>query len=190
VEAMKIRDLLIGTTAAAFASLGLCVSANAATTVTVEATTPFGTWLDTGLNLSPSKTYDFTVNDPSTLWSAGSDIPYPRTSTANGIPSSVGYGQETNDGYTFNFGALVGDVGGHLFLIGAGPTLETGLSGDLTVGFWDNPAQYGDNSGTQSLTISAVPEPATWAMTLFGLGMIGAGLRMSRRKDSLALPTA
>ena len=185
---MKIRDLLIGTAAAAMASFGLCMSANAATTVTVQATTPFGSWLDTGLSLSPGKTYDFTVNDPSTIWSAGNNDPFPRTSTADGIPSSVGYGQLTMDGSTFNFGALVGDVGGNLFLIGTGPTTETGLSGELTVGYWDGSGEYGDNSGTQSLTIAALPEPATWAMTLLGVGMIGAGLRMLRRKDGMALP--
>jgi hypothetical protein len=34
---------------------------------------------------------------------------------------------------------------------------------------------------------SNVPEPATWAMMLLGVGMAGAGLRMSRRKDALTL---
>jgi PEP-CTERM motif len=182
---MKIRDLLIGAAAVAFSSLGLGMSANAGTTVIVEATQPFGSWLDTGLNLSAGKTYEFTVNDPSTIWSAGNDIPFPRTSTADGIPSSVGYGQLTMDGSTFNFGALVGDVSGHLFLIGTGPTPETGLSGELTVGYWDGAGEYGDNSGAQSLTIAAIPEPAAWAMTLLGVGMIGATLR-SRRKDGMA----
>ncbi|HEY2708165.1 MAG TPA: PEPxxWA-CTERM sorting domain-containing protein [Caulobacteraceae bacterium] len=35
----------------------------------------------------------------------------------------------------------------------------------------------------------AVPEPATWATMMLGLGCIGAGLRMSRRRD-VAAPTA
>jgi hypothetical protein len=32
-----------------------------------------------------------------------------------------------------------------------------------------------------------VPEPATWAMMLVGLGLIGGGLRMARRKEGMAL---
>jgi hypothetical protein len=35
--------------------------------------------------------------------------------------------------------------------------------------------------------VRAVPEPATWALTLMGVGMIGAGLRMARRKNDMAL---
>ena len=33
-----------------------------------------------------------------------------------------------------------------------------------------------------------VPEPATWAMMFLGVGMIGAGLRMARLRDSMAPP--
>jgi len=36
----------------------------------------------------------------------------------------------------------------------------------------------------------SVPEPATWAMMLLGVGMIGAGLRMARRKNGMALTAA
>jgi hypothetical protein len=34
------------------------------------------------------------------------------------------------------------------------------------------------------------PEPATWAMTLLGVGMIGAGLRTARRRNDRALTAA
>ena len=34
--------------------------------------------------------------------------------------------------------------------------------------------------------LSGVPEPASWAMMLLGVGLIGAGMRMARRKDGLA----
>jgi len=37
-----------------------------------------------------------------------------------------------------------------------------------------------------TIDLSAVPEPATWAMMLLGVGMVGAGLRSSRRGVSLA----
>ena len=32
---------------------------------------------------------------------------------------------------------------------------------------------------------AAVPEPATWGMMIMGLGMVGAGLRMRKRRESL-----
>lgn len=33
---------------------------------------------------------------------------------------------------------------------------------------------------------SAVPEPVTWAMMLFGAGMVGSGLRLARRQNAAA----
>jgi hypothetical protein len=41
-----------------------------------------------------------------------------------------------------------------------------------------------------SIQLSAVPEPATWAMMLFGVGLVGAGLRVSRRKNAAAMSLA
>jgi hypothetical protein len=41
-----------------------------------------------------------------------------------------------------------------------------------------------------SIQLSAVPEPATWGMMLFGVSLIGAGLRVSRRKDAMAMSLA
>ena len=40
--------------------------------------------------------------------------------------------------------------------------------------------QWNNNVGAYDVTLSAVPEPATWAMMLLGVGMIGGGLRMQR----------
>lgn len=44
--------------------------------------------------------------------------------------------------------------------------------------------QWNNNSGAFSALV-AVPEPATWAMMLLGVGMIGAGLRLSKRQTAL-----
>ena len=144
----------------------------------MEAITPFGSWLDTGLDLNPSTTYDFSVIDPATIWSAGTDGPYSRDSTANGI-NPVYHGVWTMAGFTANYGALVGDAGGTLFLIGSGPTVLRGLSGELTVGYWDS--YYPDNSGYQELSVAVVPEPSTRAMMLLGFVGLGfAGYRPNR----------
>jgi len=45
-----------------------------------------------------------------------------------------------------------------------------------------------DNSGSLSISVTGgVPEPATWAMILLGVGLVGAGMRMARPKTSAAL---
>jgi hypothetical protein len=182
---MKTRPLLIATTIAAASVLSVGASANTTilATVTVDAITPIGSWLDTGVDMSAGTTYTFDVNNPSTLWSAGAGST--RSSTANGI-NPIYFGTWTMDGYTFNYGALVGEVGpvpgggpgDTFFLIGTGPTTETGLSGEVYVGYWDS--IYSDNSGTQSLSIS-VPEPAAWALMLVGFAGLGVALRTRRR---------
>lgn len=38
-----------------------------------------------------------------------------------------------------------------------------------------------------TLTVAGVPEASTWAMMLMGVGMIGGGMRMVRRKNRTAL---
>jgi hypothetical protein len=41
-------------------------------------------------------------------------------------------------------------------------------------------------SGAASLTPGAVPEPATWAIMLLGLGGVGAATRAARRRNAMA----
>jgi hypothetical protein len=175
---MKLNT--IGALAGFAIAATLLASTAQATIYTVEATTPVGSWLDTGIDAGPATTYDFTVIDPSTIWSAGSDIPFSRDSTADGIPPTGGYGVWTMSGFTANFGALVGEDGSHFFLIGTGPTILNGLSGEIHVGYWDS--FYPDNSGSQTLSITTVPEPGTWAMMLAGFAGLGfAALGRSRK---------
>ncbi len=60
------------------------------------------------------------------------------------------------------------------------------VSGDVltfkAVGADDSLGGYVDN-----ITISAVPEPATWAMMIIGFGAAGSMVRSARRKQALAL---
>jgi hypothetical protein len=52
---------------------------------------------------------------------------------------------------------------------------------------------WGDLSPTRldvTLGSAAVPEPSIWATMLLGVGMIGAGLRMTRRKGGMPLTAA
>jgi hypothetical protein len=158
---------------AAIALTGFAGAASATSVFTIDATNDVPQWQDLGSYFTPGTTYDFTVIDPATIWSAGAGTE--RNSTANGIDPSF-FGVWTMDGFTANYGALVGDNGGHFFLIGTG-TQISGLSGDVTAGYWDS--YYPDNSGFQTLSVS-VPEPAVWALMLAGFAGLGAALRKRR----------
>lgn len=67
---------------------------------------------------------------------------------------------------------------------GAVQSLATSFAAD-SVGKAGSIVQFASLDDAQS-QISAVPEPASWAMMLFGAGLIGAGLRLARRKDDLS----
>jgi hypothetical protein len=169
----------------------LLASTAQATIYTVDAINDRPSWLDTLIDAAPTTTYDFTVIDPSTLWSAGAGT-Y-RSSTADGIDPTLpnpeapmGFGQYTFDGFTANFGALVGEDASHFFLIGTGPTDLSGLSGEIHVGYWDGVGEYGDNSGSQTLSITVVPEPSTWAMMLAGFVGLGFAALGRGRKVRIA----
>jgi hypothetical protein len=64
-------------------------------------------------------------------------------------------------------------------------TLAPGVTDSVEV-FYADRARVGANL----LVGVSVPEPATWAMMLVGVGMIGGGLRMARRKTDVALTAA
>jgi hypothetical protein len=80
----------------------------------------------------------------------------------------------------------------------------TGATGAPTIGasgnmWYGNPGNFViDNSyavatGSKTDTLGAefaVPEPATWAMMLLGIGMIGGGFRMARRMSEVTLSAA
>ncbi len=164
------------------AALALSTPASA-TTYTVDAlANSISTPLDTGLVLNSADTYSFSVeNALTTIWSAGAETPYSRDSTAAGIdPVASGYGQWTQNGFTANYGALVGHTTTNgYFLIGTG-MIGSGYAGDLQLMYWDS--YYGDNSGTQTLDVNRVPEPVT--LSLFGAGLLGAAAMRRKKKRS------
>jgi len=58
-----------------------------------------------------------------------------------------------------------------------GPTTLSFTSGDSGTPF---------GAVIGGVSVAAVPEPASWAMLLMGIGMIGGGLRAVRRKNAIA----
>jgi hypothetical protein len=79
---------------------------------------------------------------------------------------------------------------------GEGGTFSTIPAITYVQSTYGNPTGFDNNAfGTNgffgpNLGVTAVPEPATWAMVLLGVGMIGGGLRTARRKGGMALVLA
>jgi hypothetical protein len=68
----------------------------------------------------------------------------------------------------------------------------TSTGGDVTLSFAATSGGVGDNIDVilDNVSISAVPEPAAWAMVLFGVGIVGGSLRTARRNSNAALTVA
>jgi len=188
LSAMQRRIFIMRNVVFAAAIVGLmpfvmAAPASAAYTVNALTNASLNTPLDTGVTLDAGTIYTFSVeNAATTIWSAGNDIPFPRTSTAAGIDPAL-YGTLTQNGFTANFGALVGEAGSTFFLIGTGASMS-GLSGDLKLMYWDT--TFTDNSGIQTVDVSAAPEPATWAMLIAGFAGLGLAMRLKSPIDARA----
>ena len=186
--------------AALAASVAMIATPALATTVVVDAkanSTNGGVSKDTGLTFSGDtfKIHSL-VND---LWSSGE---LPRFSDADGIvyrkavagddsglpPGTVigiDYGNYSQGGATAHYGTLVADLGNGVFqALGANGTFTLASSGPLKLAYLDS--NNGDNTGSITFKISAVPEPATWAMLILGMGAVGVGLRTRRRGHAFA----
>jgi len=186
---MKRISMLAG---AAALALGAASVAQAATVVTVNAqgnSSSGGTGLNTGLGLTAGDFLSTSVA-LTDLWSAGA---LPRWSTADGLTGNLlatgtdesgqsagtligsNFGTWTQDGFSAPYGSLVGKIGNTYKLLGTsynGPAWDTGT---LQLFYWDS--NSGDNSNSVAVSIAAVPEPATWAMMLFGFALAGFAMR-------------
>lgn len=176
------------------------ISATSAQAVVVEAYTNSssgGTGGSTGVFLNAGQNFTVTV-DPNDLWSAGA---LPRWSNADGLtgPRLAVLGDESGeapgtligqdfglwfqDGVSLPFGTLVGKIGaGGFFEIGTSFSGPANATGELKLYYWDS--NFGDNTEFVTATISAVPEPSTWAMMI--LGFAGVGYLAYRRRNLAA----
>lgn len=179
-----MRKLVMGVAAAAALTLGSAANAtitvnsstnlnspNPATDPTAVQTVGNTTTISFGQNAEPSGTFngsfDFTNTDPG-LYSIllGSSTPGVTFSAASlfGINGTVG---------TYNL------TGGGTNVMQLAQTLIVG--GQYEFSFTgSNPQDSAVANGNVTIQ-AAVPEPATWAMMLFGFGGIGLAMRRRRR---------
>jgi len=177
----------------AVAAVAIAGSANA-TTFTVAAmgnSSSGGTALATiALHAGQSFHVTASTND---LWSAGA---LPRYSDANGLTGTrfaaatddsgqpvgtqigTNFGTWTQSGFSAPYGALVGQIGSTFTLLGTNFSGTAAATGTLKLLYWDS--NNGDNTGTVAATVTAVPEPAVWALMIGGFGLVGAAQRRRR----------
>lgn len=166
--------------AAAVALLATAAPAFAATTVV-----PFNA--QTGATTTDMFSGLVRVTVTGTGFSNGNAINDAFYSTATQTRNSGLYqlGFSTGSGFTAVANAIEGGVvpaysadNSYSFVLNTGLTAASALSFNVLD---DN---YRDNGGSYSVSVAAVPEPATWAMMLAGFGMIGFGLRSYQRKST------
>lgn len=153
-------------------------------------------------------TYPYPFNEVSLCgqWcSAGPDWSYTFTANADGgfrmAYDIVGRGDPSLQGWGVGWSGIGGccdsavvgadDVhitGTFAYPISAGQTYTVSL--DNMAGRWgglDKGNASMDGVFSWNITTQGVPEPATWAVLLAGLGSVGAAMRLARRKQSAAL---
>lgn len=88
---------------------------------------------------------------------------------------------------SFIGGATVGDNGFGVYLT---PSMTSGSTvTSLIFGFDDQITNPDDDDWDDFIvraTISAIPEPSTWALMIVGFGLIGAGMRRTRQKVAVS----
>lgn len=105
--------------------------------------------------------------------------------TANLAAGAISFGFTfgANHNSTLSNGETNNDIGAYLVQIGLGTTANTGPGNVAHIGLSDQ-SYPGVDHDFQDLTVSvtAVPEPSTWAMLI--LGFAGIGFMAYRRKQS------
>ena len=198
---LKFKRALFACAVVAGLAGGSATSAQAVTVVDAYTNSSSGgTGVSTSVNLTVGQIFTVDV-DPLDLWNAGA---LPRWSNADGLivkllatgtdesgeaaGTVIGdniFGLYTQGTLTAAYGKLVGKIGsGDFFAIGTHFSGPANATGELKLYYWDS--NFSDNKQFVTATISAVPEPSTWAMMILGFAGVGY-LAYRRRNQAVAL---
>jgi hypothetical protein len=113
----------------------------------------------------------FTITGLSMYAGADNLLFFPASGSPVAFVDFGGISFTTSGGTDFNFG-------------GGGSNPSGTVLNDSTNDPVGLPQVFGSSNIT--LSVAAVPEAATWAMMILGLGAVGAGLRLQRRQEDTA----
>ena len=163
--------------AAAVAAFGLSATANATTFIEIDLQ-PDGGILTSGFGAQQvtagafTHTFNFTLSDAGVA--TGSLVTV--ALTAVGAAGDIDFSSATLDGSAFAFGPNGFAESGFLSLT----NLAAGAHTITVIG-----SAVGGGTYTGTLNVAPVPEPATWAMMIAGIGVVGFAMR--RRADRVAV---
>jgi len=190
----------------AMGALALMVAAGAAQAGTIENFTFSGTnnygafsgsmTLDVTGGVATSGTGVFTGNTFTNADMVLITTATPGNETGGGPSFPIGFRDNGGtDLLGFDNAVPIDAAGGLLFDVGT----TVAASGQYALfGLWDGGSVFSGHVVTGaydyvdfgSVDVSGTPEPATWAMMMMGVGVLGLALRMSRRKTAEAVTTA
>jgi hypothetical protein len=191
---LRVLGAAIGVVAATFMSL----SASAAVSVLASNNSPtnLGFFAAGTYHLAGSGLADFSgpIGSGFTLTADGvpfTPVTYPQYNYCNPVGCSFDILSQSfgPGGPGINLGAVMGTLTptpispSDWFLIGLGTNITLASAGNIYAQV--NDTFYSNNQGAYLVAVSAVPEPATWAMML--IGFAGLGIAARRRKLASAV---
>jgi len=159
-----------------------------------------GSGFDTGIDLVTGQAFGASA-DLDDLWSAGT---LPRWSNADGLDGDLfatgfdesgqaagtkigqDFGLWNQDGASFHYGSLVGQIGaGSFFKLGTSFAGNANATGRLLLYYWDS--NSGDNAESIKVTFKIgdgkpVPDQGGLILSFLGLGMLFLFSRMKKRQ--------